>query len=474
MSITTRVFSAIALVLLLSSQGHCQSHLTDTLSTQTKVKIDRIFADWNREDGPGGSVGIIENGKLIYAKGFGLANLEHNISNSSSTVFRIASTSKQFTAMCVLILAEDGEIQLKDPIGKFFPAMKPKLAACTIWQLLHHTSGIPDYLALHQLTDESAAESYTPEDSIGIIVRQSTLMFEPASDFSYSNSNYLLLGEIVARVKNSSLREFAEERVFAPLGMKHTHFHDDNTEVVKNRADGYEKEDSRWWISNTQLNHVGDGGVFTTVSDLLKWDQIFYSCPLPGGNKLIQKMLTTVPTSGSYGCGIDVSEYRGLKTHAHGGAFAGYRAQMLRFPDQKVSIICLANHARATPSVLAMEVADVLLGNKLSPRRESARRPKKKRNHKTKAPTTKELKSFVGVFSNDELPAIYTITLKKKGIYIDYGGEDLLLTAIAKDTFRIRGWRIHFVRGKNGQVTALEFRLSRTGTIAFKKTSDNH
>lgn len=149
----------IVLVLLFASQGACQSRRPGALNPKTEAKVDTIFAHWDRASGPGGAVGIIKNGKLVYAKGFGQANLEHNIPNSPSTVFRIASTSKQFTAMCVLVLAEDGEIKLKDPVGKYFPAMKPKLAACTIWQLLHHTSRIPDYLTLHQLTGGLDEES---------------------------------------------------------------------------------------------------------------------------------------------------------------------------------------------------------------------------------------------------------------------------------------------------------------------------
>jgi CubicO group peptidase (beta-lactamase class C family) len=276
-----------------------------------------------------------------------MANLEHNIPISSTTVFRIASTSKQFTATCVILLAEQGKLSLNDDVRKYLSEMPEYESPITIRHLIHHTSGIRDYLELIELAGMSDHDYYTDEEALEMLTRQKELNFKPGDEYLYSNSGYLLLSIIVQRGSGKSLHEFAEEHIFKPLGMRNTHFHDDHRMIVKNRAAGYSpRENDGYQIRMTTLDIVGDGGVFTTIEDLFLWDQNFYHNRL-GEKNLISQLLTPGMLNNgeklNYAFGLAVSDYRGLRLISHGGSFAGFRAQMIRFPEQKLSVICLAN-----------------------------------------------------------------------------------------------------------------------------------
>jgi len=223
-----------------------------------------------------------------------MANLEYGIPLTSQSVFRIGSTSKQFTAMCIVLLEEEGKISLDDNLKKYFQEMPDYAESITIRQLLHHTSGVRDYLTLMSLAGARGDDFYTDPEVIDMIARQKELNFVPGDEFLYSNSGYFLLAEIIKRVTGDSMRAYAEDKIFKPLGMTHTHFHDDFTQIVKSRASGYgRKKGGDFWINMTTLGMIGDGGVFTSVDDLLLWDQNFYDNKLgKADKKLIDKVLT--------------------------------------------------------------------------------------------------------------------------------------------------------------------------------------
>jgi len=208
-------------------------------------KVDELFTVWDTPDSPGCALGIIKDGKLIYKRGYGMANLEHNIPISATTVLRIGSTSKQFTAMSIALLAEQGKISLDDDIRKCLSEMPEYESPITIRHLIHHTSGIRDYLELMELAGRRDDDYYTDDEAIDMLARQKELNFKPGDEFLYSNSGYFLLSAIAKRASGKSLREFAQENIFKPLSMNNTHFHDDHTMIVKNRAAGYSsKKDS--------------------------------------------------------------------------------------------------------------------------------------------------------------------------------------------------------------------------------------
>lgn len=365
---TIKFSLAVFLGLLISSYAYGSINFSPQ-GDELAARVDKLFAPWDKPNSPGGMLAIIKDGKVIYERGYGAADLEHNVSISSTTVFNIASTSKQFTAMSILILARQGKISLDDDIRKYIPEMPKYDSPITVRQLIHHTSGLRDYPGLMSLAGVRREDYYDKDDVMDVLVRQKNLNFKPGSEFLYSNTGYILLSLIVQKVSGKSLREFADENMFKPLGMKNTHFRDDHTEVIPNRAVGYSPGGTGpFRISMRDLDTVGDSNLYTTVNDLFFWDQNFYSNSLNQGDKeLISQLLTPVALNNNekteYAFGLHVTRYKGLKMVSHAGNTPGYRAEMIRFPDHRFSVICLTNVSDLNAEKLARQVADIYLAD---------------------------------------------------------------------------------------------------------------
>jgi len=333
-------------------------------------KVDTIFAQWDKTTSPGCSLAIIWDGEIIYKRGYGMANLELGVPIRPEMIFDIGSTSKQFTAMCTLMLARRGLLKLDDPIQKYLPEIPDYGDVITVQHMVNHTSGLRDYLSLMFMAGMPFENDYQEEEVVKLIAQQKALNFKPGSEYLYSNSGFFLLSEIVKRVSGKDLRDFAEENIFKPLGMKHTHFHNNFKEIVPNRASAYSPNpDGGFEIDMGIFDVLGDGAVYTNVEDLFFWDQNYYHNVLDGGGQeLIKQMETTAVLNDGkeidYAFGLRVSKYRGLRIVEHGGSWYGYRAALTRFPDQRFSIICLANLGTMNPSSLVLKVADVLLAEK--------------------------------------------------------------------------------------------------------------
>jgi CubicO group peptidase (beta-lactamase class C family) len=273
---------SITLSLALLTIALAQTSLTGS-TNQLNEKVDKLFAQWDKPDSPGCALGVIKGGKLVYKCGYGSANLDYNAPLTSESVFYIASTSKQFTAASILLLVRRGAISLDDDIRKYFPELPKYEAPITVKHLVHHTSGVRDYLELMGMADRRTDGPFGNEVAVELIARQKGLNFKPGEKFLYSNSNYVLMAEIVRRASGKSLREFADENIFRPLGMTNTHFNDDLTAVVKNRVVSYAPiSPGRFRQFVKTIEAMGDGNLLTTVEDLAKWDQNFY--PLHGVN----------------------------------------------------------------------------------------------------------------------------------------------------------------------------------------------
>ena len=398
------------------------------------AKVDKLFAKWDSTISPGAAMAIIKDGKIIYTRGYGMANLEHNVPITSTSVFRIGSTSKQFTASCIAILALEAKISLNDDIRKYIPELHKSEKPITVRHLIHHTSGIRDYLTLASVAALPDDHFFTPEDSVELLARQKGLNFLPGEEHLYSNSGYFLMGEIVKRVSGKSLNDFAQEHIFKPLGMKNTHYHDDHTLVVKNRADGYLPTKGGFNIAMTTLDHVGDGGVFTTVEDLFLWDQAFYNY------KLGKELMNFIQTPGAlnngekldYAFGLGIDEYKGLKRVSHGGGFVGFRAQMARFPEQKFTVICLANLGTINPSRLCMQIADIYLADHF---KKVEKAPKEKKKIKPVSVSKEELEEKIGNYQDEKTGAWTVISKKKDKLEILAMGRKLVLTPVTKARF---------------------------------------
>jgi CubicO group peptidase (beta-lactamase class C family) len=350
--------------------GHAGvSYQNDALT----ARIDKLFAQWDKPNSPGGILAVIKDGKIVYERGYGKLDLEHNLSNSPATVFNVASTSKQFTAMSILLLARQGKISLDDDIRKYIPEMPKYDSPITVRQLIHHTSGLRDYLGLMALAGLRQEDYYDKDDVMDVMSHQKNLNFKSGCEFLYSNTGYVLLSLIIQKVSGKSLREFADENIFTPLGMKNTHFQDDPAEIVPNRAIGYTPGPTGVFrISMSANDVVGDGNLYTTVGDLFLWDQNFYDNRLNQGDKdLISQLITPGVLNNNekteYAFGLHVGKYKGLTMTSHSGAMPGYRSEMIRFPDQRFSVICLANVTNLNAGKLATQVADIYLADAFKP-----------------------------------------------------------------------------------------------------------
>jgi len=329
--------------------------------------IDAIFSEWTSQT-PGVALAVVRDEKIIYSHGYGMANLDHGVPIATNTVFDIGSTSKQFTAASILLLAEDGKLAITDAVRKYIPELPEYPKPITIAHLLHHTSGLRDYTALMGLGGLSIEPDYSEAFLLELIFRQKRLNFLPGERFSYSNTNFFLLGEIVRRVSGMPLSRFAKARIFDPLGMDSTIFMDDHLAIIPHRAESYyPREDGSggFVLAISLMDNVGDGGVYTTVEDLAKWDANFYHNRLGKGKPefLAQMQEVGLLNSGQptgYASGLFIGEHRGQRMVSHSGGWRGFRAEFVRFPDQKLTVICLANGTAST-SALAMQIADLYL-----------------------------------------------------------------------------------------------------------------
>ncbi len=311
-------------------------------------RVDRLFAEWNRPDSPGCALGIIDEGKWLYRHGYGMANLEHDVPLTSTTVFRIGSTSKQFSAMAILLLEQEGRLSLDDDIRKYLPEFPDYGEPIRISDLMYHTSGLRHYYALLEMQGLRPRDGATTAEALALLARQKALNFSPGERHQYSDSGYFLFSVIVERVTGKSLREYAQENIFRPLGMKDTRFHDNLNHITKNRADGYaplpDGNGYRLEMEHT-LDMVGDGGILTTLEDLFLWDQNFYENRLEGGQELMDAFHRAgVTDSGeklSHAAGVFVEPYRGLPSVHYSGGWVGFVSYMIRFPTERFSVISL-------------------------------------------------------------------------------------------------------------------------------------
>ena len=343
-------------------------------------RIDSVFGDFNRSDRPGCSLAVFHGGEIAYARGYGMANLEYGIALSPRSVFHIASISKQFTAFAVELLVSEGKVSWDDDIRIHVPEIPDYGPTITLRHLAHHTSGIRDQWSLLIMAGwRWESDLVTQRDAIDIMSRQLALNFDPGEEYLYSNSGFTLLAAVVERVSGQTLRQFAEERIFAPLGMASTHFHDDHQTIVPDRAYGYRRNrEEGWKISIPDFAIVGASSLFTTVEDMAKWNRNFREHTV-GDDALFDRLLSKgVLNSGqdlNYAHGITVAEYRGVPTVGHGGADAGYRSNYMQFPEQDVGIVSFCNFAAANPGRYVRQVADVLLEDVLTPVVEDSEEP---------------------------------------------------------------------------------------------------
>lgn len=442
-------------------------------------RVDELFNDLTKPGSPGCAMAAARNGKLLYAKGYGLANIEENVPITPQTVFDIGSTSKQFAATSILLLQRQGKLSINDDVRKYIPELPNYGKTITILNLLNHTSGLRDYLTLFELAGVNTDNVTTDDDALNLIIRQKALNFDPGTEWLYSNTGFFLLSIIVKRVTGKSLREFAAENIFTPLQMTATTYRDDHTQLVPNRALAYDPKpkSADFALNVSYFEQTGDGAVHTSVLDLLKWDENFYSAQV-GGKQLISDLQEPGKLNDgkvlTYAKGLTVGKYRGLRTVSHGGSWGGYRAELLRFPEQHFSVVCLCNFGTSRPSGRAGKVAEIYLGNLMSPAKpktttddDGEDSPKQK---EAVLLTAGQLKLFEGDYWSRELQIIYRVTFESGSLVLRIKNlSPKKLTAISADEFQWEdGPKLKMVM-KDGSVSGFLLDAGRTRGMLFEK-----
>jgi CubicO group peptidase (beta-lactamase class C family) len=332
--------------------------------------VDRVFAQYDKKDSPGCSLVVTQAGKVLYSKGYGMADLDHDVPITPSSVFHVASISKEFTAASILLLEQDGKLSIDDDVRKYIPELPDFGPRITLRHLLHHSSGLRDQWTLLGLSGWRVNQDLiTDQDVLDVLSRQKALNFAPGEQYLYSNSGFTLLAITVQRVSGKTLREFSRERIFEPLGMSHTFFRNNHGEIVKQQAYGYEPKGRTFDTSPTQFNTTGATSLLTTAEDFAKWTTNFDE------PRVFPKVIARMQERGhfnsgaamDYAFGLQPGIYRGLAFIGHGGADAGYRADFLRFPAEQFSVACLCNLSTARPRALTQQVAEAYLGSKMGP-----------------------------------------------------------------------------------------------------------
>jgi CubicO group peptidase (beta-lactamase class C family) len=342
------------------------------LAGERERKVDQLFTAYDKADSPGCALGVVRDGEFIYKRGYGRASLELGVPLTPQSVFYMGSVSKQFTAASVVLAAEQGYLSLDDDVRKTIPELPSYGKPITLRDMLHHTSGLRDVLALLFLSGRNFEDIHPTAELVDLVSRQKSLNYPTGEEFLYSNSNYFLMSVVIRRATGKTLSAFAEENIFKPLGMSHTRFYEDHSVVVPGRVPAYEPGASGGFRVDwsTNFDKAGDGGLMSSVEDLLLWDRNFYDNKLGKGTLLKELQTPGVLNNGKkieYALGLFVSKYRGLPVVAHGGALFGYRTELMRFPEQKFSVICLCNLATADPTPLVNQIADIYLEGQLKP-----------------------------------------------------------------------------------------------------------
>jgi CubicO group peptidase (beta-lactamase class C family) len=433
--------------------------------------VDSVFGPFTAPGSPGCALGIVRSGGLVYARGYGLASIELGVPITSRTVFDIGSVSKQFTAMAVVLLAREGKLSLDDEIQNYLPEIPRYSRPVTIRHLLHHTSGLRDYIDLlvwSGLDEEAVTDD---NDALGILARQRGANFEAGAEFRYSNTGFFLLSVLVRRVSGKSLRDFAAERIFGPLGMSHTQYLDRHDQIVPGKAASYARAAGGFRLALANWEQTGDGAVNTTVEDLLAWDGNFSSGRVGGDAALRELQTAGVLNDGkpiTYALGLVVDRYRGARTVAHGGSWAGFRAQLTRFPDLGTSIIVLCNLAEAGPGALAARVADLVLGERLTGAPPATRPPPGRASPALLASPAE----LAGTWHSDELLADWRITVRGDSLFARAGlGRAARLRPVARDTFEVAGARLAVVR-QGERATGLRMSSRGVHDLLLTRTTD--
>ncbi len=443
-------------------------------------QTDQLFAEWDHWGSPGAALAILQDGEIIYKRGYGCANLEYRIPITPTTIFHVASVSKQFTAAAIVLLAQQSKLGLDDDIRQHLPYLPDFGQTITIRHLIHHTSGLRDQWELLTMAGVRLDDVITQEHILKMVKEQRELNFTPGDQYLYCNTGYTLMAEIVKMVSNQPFPEFMDSHFFKPLGMVNTHFHDDHERIVPNRAYSY-AADEKVGFKKRVLSYANAGAtsLFTTVEDLMRWSQNFVDGRIGGKDFMSQMQQPTILNSGEaidYAFGLTVRQYRGLTMFGHSGGDAGFRSHLVHFPAQNFAVVILSNLANMLPGELCLRVADLYLADQLDPNETPvvADAAAVAAQPMSPTPSASTLAAYAGDYYSPELGTVYTIVVQGDALMIQHRRHsDIGLTPTAEHQFISERWWVNqvlFTQDVAGVTTGFLLSGGRVKNLRFLKT----
>lgn len=437
--------------------------------------VDAVFADLDR-DGPGAAVGVLLGGEVVHRAGYGIAHLEHGVPITPGTVFDIASISKQFGAMAALLLEADGRLDLDEDVRAYVPALPDFGVRITPRHLIHHTSGIRDWVHVMSLAGLERSDVISFDRILRMLFEQHAVNFDPGAEYAYSNTGYNLLARVVEAQSGMSFREFTGQRIFEPLGMSRTHFSDDHLEVVPGRAESYAPDGDAGFVRQpNQLTALASSSLNTTIDDFILWMRNYHTGEV-GGEEVVRTMVERGVLNGgetlAYAHGLTVGQYRGLPNFGHGGSWAGYRTNFVRFPEQDLSIAVFCNVSDCDPAGRALRVAEVFAAEVMGPPPEPVGAAGIT-DAPPATPTEARLREYAGRYRSPELDMTYEIVVDGGSLVARHWrtGPSVLAPA-GEDTFSGNPRlfpELRFRRDAGGRVVAFTVTGGRVRDLIFER-----
>jgi CubicO group peptidase (beta-lactamase class C family) len=433
----------------------------------TNDLIDQLFTRYTQPGSPGCALAVMQDGEIVYKQGYGLADIEQEVPVRPSTVFNIGSTAKQFTAFAIALLADEGKLSLDDDLRAHLPEMHDFRPTITLRHLIHHTSGLRDtFPELLALAEWRQTDATTTEDTFRLLKAQRALNFRPGDEFQYANSNYIVLAKVCERVSGQSFAEFCRARFFGPLGMSRSVVNDSFWKLIPGRARGYfEDGEGGWSNANSTDSVVGPTNIYTTVEDLARWDENFYTGQIGSQTVIEQVQQPGRLNDGTvldYAFGLEVGpahQHRGWRMVEHGGEHGGHCSWLIRFPELHLSVVVLFNHFMWEMREYALKVADLFLEDNAASEMPAPAVEKVVAPAEAAAPielSTEQLAAMAGTYFSPQRAALRQITLGETRL--QFQGLDLLPLSETRFCFEVE------------PETHVEFSLAADGRVAGMKT----